>query len=204
MSSSSSSYSLREIVPEREPIPVSDLSDDESVEGPEMAPVAPRIGLGISIEEDPSEPTSDSEMTPEPERVAPAVTGDMGIFVANSLPVAASPTPILPMENMSGSQSSNHADEAVSESSQNRQSEPIREATPCPEQATHKLLNYEEWQRIGGLELLKLGPSRTNHGPNDFQEEFKKEYIPRWVREQREDEFQQLRQGNLTVAQYTA
>ncbi|KAI5658123.1 hypothetical protein M9H77_26916 [Catharanthus roseus] len=44
-SSSSSSYSLREIVPEREPIPVIDLSDDVSVEGPEMAPVAPEIGL---------------------------------------------------------------------------------------------------------------------------------------------------------------
>ncbi|KAI5667378.1 hypothetical protein M9H77_17231 [Catharanthus roseus] len=66
--SSSSSYSLREIVPKREPIPVINLSDHESVEGPEMAPVAPRIGLGTSIEEDPSAPTSDSEMAPEPER----------------------------------------------------------------------------------------------------------------------------------------
>ncbi|KAI5671265.1 hypothetical protein M9H77_11629 [Catharanthus roseus] len=67
-SSSSSSYSLKEIIPEREPIPVIDISDDESVEGPEMAPVvAPRIGPGTSIEEDPSEPTSDSKMTPEPE-----------------------------------------------------------------------------------------------------------------------------------------
>ncbi|KAI5666120.1 hypothetical protein M9H77_15973 [Catharanthus roseus] len=51
-SSSSTSYSLREIVPEREPIPVIDLSDDKSVEGPEMALAAPGIGLGISIEED--------------------------------------------------------------------------------------------------------------------------------------------------------
>ncbi|KAI5668828.1 hypothetical protein M9H77_18681 [Catharanthus roseus] len=73
-SSSSSLYSLREIVPEREPIPVIDLFDDESVEGPKMAPVAPGIGLGTSIEEDPSEPTSDSQMTPELERVAPAAT----------------------------------------------------------------------------------------------------------------------------------
>ncbi|KAI5652882.1 hypothetical protein M9H77_30069 [Catharanthus roseus] len=49
-SSSSSSYSLKEIIPEREPIPVIDLSDDESVEGPEMAPVvAPGIGPGTSI-----------------------------------------------------------------------------------------------------------------------------------------------------------
>ncbi|KAI5665262.1 hypothetical protein M9H77_24585 [Catharanthus roseus] len=79
-SSSSSSYSLREIVPEREPIPVIDLSDDESVEGPEMAPVAPGMGLGTSIEEDPSEPTSDSEMMPEPEGVAPADAEGTGTF----------------------------------------------------------------------------------------------------------------------------
>ncbi|KAI5666402.1 hypothetical protein M9H77_16255 [Catharanthus roseus] len=103
-SSSSSSYSLREIIPEREPIPVIDLSEDESVEGPKMAPVAPGIRLGISIEEDPSEPTSDLEMTPEPERLAPAVTGDMGTFVANSLQVTASPTPIPPMESATGQQ----------------------------------------------------------------------------------------------------
>ncbi|KAI5663829.1 hypothetical protein M9H77_23152 [Catharanthus roseus] len=43
-------------------------------------------------------------------------------------------------ENMLGSQSPNHADEAVSESSQNRQFKPIREATPHPEQATHKTI----------------------------------------------------------------
>ncbi|KAI5662317.1 hypothetical protein M9H77_21640 [Catharanthus roseus] len=56
---------FRQIVPEKEPIPVIDLFDDGSVEGPETAPMAPRIGLGISIEEDPSKPTSDSEMMPE-------------------------------------------------------------------------------------------------------------------------------------------
>ncbi|KAI5673732.1 hypothetical protein M9H77_14096 [Catharanthus roseus] len=100
-SSSSSSYSLREIIPEREPIPVIDLSDDESVEGPEMAPVAPGIGPGTSIEEDPSEPMSDSEMTPEPEREAPAVTGSMGTSVANTMPAAASPTPIPPVASIS-------------------------------------------------------------------------------------------------------
>lgn len=38
---------------------------------------------------------------------------------------------------------------------------------------------------------------------NDFREEFKREYIPRWIWEQREDEFQQLKQDSLTVAQYT-
>ncbi|KAI5659807.1 hypothetical protein M9H77_28600 [Catharanthus roseus] len=41
---------------------------------------------------------------------------------------------------MSGSQSPNRADEAMSESSQNRQSEPMREATPRPEQATHMVI----------------------------------------------------------------
>ncbi|KAI5671496.1 hypothetical protein M9H77_11860 [Catharanthus roseus] len=100
-SSSSSSYSLREIIPEREQISVIDLSYDESVEGPEMATVAPGIGLGTSIEEDPSEPTSDSEMTPEPERGAPAVTGSMSTSVANTMPAAASPTPIPPVASVS-------------------------------------------------------------------------------------------------------
>ncbi|KAI5676503.1 hypothetical protein M9H77_07453 [Catharanthus roseus] len=101
-SSSSSSYSLKEIIPEREPIPVIDLSDDESVEGPEMAPVvAPGIGPGTLIEEDPSEPTSDSEMTPEPEQGTPAVTGSMGTSVANTTPAAASPTPIPPVASVS-------------------------------------------------------------------------------------------------------
>ncbi|KAI5657939.1 hypothetical protein M9H77_26732 [Catharanthus roseus] len=89
--SSSSSYSLREIIPEREPIPVIDLSDDESVEGPEMAPVAPGIGLGTSIEEDPSEPTSDSEMTPEPESVAPTDVTGTGTFTASGSPLSVSP-----------------------------------------------------------------------------------------------------------------
>ncbi|KAI5649479.1 hypothetical protein M9H77_35484 [Catharanthus roseus] len=82
MSSSSSSYSLREIVPEREPILVIDLSDDESVEGSEMAPVALGIGLRTSIEEDHSEPKSDSEMKPEPEGVAPADAEGTSTFTA--------------------------------------------------------------------------------------------------------------------------
>ncbi|KAI5677489.1 hypothetical protein M9H77_08439 [Catharanthus roseus] len=42
--------------------------------------------------------------------------------------------------NMSGSQSPNHANEAMSESSQNIQSELMKEATPPPEQATHKVI----------------------------------------------------------------
>ncbi|KAI5661716.1 hypothetical protein M9H77_21039 [Catharanthus roseus] len=234
--SSSSSYSLREIVLEREPIPVMDLSDDESVEGPEIALVALGIGLGTSIEEDPSEPMSDSKMTPEPKRVAPAATGDMGTFVVDSLPVAASPTPIPPVEsvssfsalpsllrggvrehdicgyclwreqrleaagqqimelreeiswvdalfytahqaqrqdvlvasvlrrskcwieyrNMSGSQYPNHVDKAVSECSQNKQSEPIREATLRPKQTTHKFYGEVEQEIKAELFLEQL------------------------------------------------
>ncbi|KAI5681103.1 hypothetical protein M9H77_02330 [Catharanthus roseus] len=90
-SSLSSSYSLREIVPEREPIPVINLSDDESVEGPEMASVAPGIGLGKSIEEDPSEPTSDSEMMPELEGVAPTDAEGTTTFIAGGSPLSVSP-----------------------------------------------------------------------------------------------------------------
>ncbi|KAI5666201.1 hypothetical protein M9H77_16054 [Catharanthus roseus] len=41
---------------------------------------------------------------------------------------------------MSGSQSPNRTDEVMSENSQNRQSEPTRDATPRPEQATHKVI----------------------------------------------------------------
>ncbi|KAI5653454.1 hypothetical protein M9H77_30641 [Catharanthus roseus] len=228
-----------------------------------MAPVAPGIGLGISIEEDPSEPTSDSEMNPEPERVAPAATGDMDTFIADTLPsllrggvreqdvctyylwheqrVEAAGLQIMELreeisrflgttrdsvdrarvklesrpgcsgsqcpqaENMPGSQSPNHADEAVSESPQNRQSEPIRETTPRLEQTTHKLndiydtLKYEDalrvtfaafrlrgvakdwWLRASEARTLKNQPWTWNN----FQEEFKKEYIPRWVELQR-------------------
>ncbi|KAI5666303.1 hypothetical protein M9H77_16156 [Catharanthus roseus] len=91
---SSSSYSLREIIPEREPIPAIDFLDSELVEGP----VIPSIGLGASIKEDPSEPQSDLEMILEPEEVAPANVGDMGTFVAGSSLIAASLSPILPVE----------------------------------------------------------------------------------------------------------
>ncbi|KAI5673593.1 hypothetical protein M9H77_13957 [Catharanthus roseus] len=90
-SSSSSSYSLSEIVPEREPILMIDLSDDESVEGPEMAPVSPGTGLGTSIGEDLSEPTSDSEMMPEPEGVAPANAEGPSTFTTGGFPLSVSP-----------------------------------------------------------------------------------------------------------------
>ncbi|KAI5640302.1 hypothetical protein M9H77_00179 [Catharanthus roseus] len=132
-------------------------------------------GVRTPSGEDPSEPTSDSEITPEPERVAPVAAGDMGTFVADSrwtadygaergdfsgrCPVLySSPGTLtgngegryargraksvyvtlevynfwnfLIFRNMSGLQSPNHGDNAVSESSQNRQSKPMREATP--------------------------------------------------------------------------
>ncbi|KAI5671299.1 hypothetical protein M9H77_11663 [Catharanthus roseus] len=193
-------------------------------------------------------PHQTQEMTPEPERVAPAVTGDMGKFVANSLPVAASPTPIPPVEsvcsfpalpsllrggvrehkicgyclrfvaqflgttrdsmdrardklgswpgcsssqcpqaeNMSGSQSPNHADEAVSESSQNRQSKPMRDATPRPEQATHKII---ENFMVKIIELLETSmATRRNErvpatGADEALERFLKFRPPEFYRE---------------------
>ncbi|KAI5683009.1 hypothetical protein M9H77_04237 [Catharanthus roseus] len=48
---SSSSYSLREIVPERDPVLVIDLLDSESIEGL----VSQDLEFRVSIEEDPSE-----------------------------------------------------------------------------------------------------------------------------------------------------
>ncbi|KAI5680955.1 hypothetical protein M9H77_02182 [Catharanthus roseus] len=96
----------------------------------------------------------------------------------------------------SSSQSPNHADEAVSESSQNRQSKPIREATPCLEQATHK---YEDALRVtfAAFRLrgmakdwwLRASEARTlKNQPliwNDFQEEFKNEYLVGFVSNER-------------------
>ncbi|KAI5662824.1 hypothetical protein M9H77_22147 [Catharanthus roseus] len=61
------SYSLRENVPDRDPIPIIDLSDSETVEGPEVQEVEP----GVSIEEEPSEGESDVGMLPEQEGAAP-------------------------------------------------------------------------------------------------------------------------------------
>ncbi|KAI5653654.1 hypothetical protein M9H77_30841 [Catharanthus roseus] len=91
---------------------------------------------------------------------------------------------------MSGSQSPNHADKAVSESSQNRQSKPLRKATPRPKQATHKDalrvmfgafrlqgMAKDWWLRASEARTLKNQPWTWN----DFQEELKKEYISRWV-----------------------
>ncbi|KAI5662756.1 hypothetical protein M9H77_22079 [Catharanthus roseus] len=148
-SSSLSSYSLREIVPERKPILVIDISDDESVEGPEMTPVAPGIGLGISIEEDPTLPSllrggvmehdicgyclwreqrveaagqQIVELREEISRV------DTLFCTARQAHRQATARAVM-LEAELGSQSPNHADEAVLESSRNRQSEPMREMT---------------------------------------------------------------------------
>lgn len=38
----------------------------------------------------------------------------------------------------------------------------------------------------------------------DFLDEFRREFIPRWIVEKREDEFQSLKQGSKTVGQYAA
>ncbi|KAI5680189.1 hypothetical protein M9H77_01416 [Catharanthus roseus] len=106
----------------------------------------------------------------------------------------------LVFRNMSGSQSPNRTDEVMSENSQNRLSEPTRD-TPRPEQATHKLndiydtLKYEDALRVtfAAFRLrgmakdwwLRASEARTLKNQlwtwNDFQEEFKKEYILRWV-----------------------
>ncbi|KAI5658585.1 hypothetical protein M9H77_27378 [Catharanthus roseus] len=94
---SSSSYSLREIIPERDPIPVVDLSEGESVE----RPAAQGIEFGMLIEKDPSESESDSEIVAEPEGAAPAYTEVWAPFVAGGSPLAISPIPVLPAESAS-------------------------------------------------------------------------------------------------------
>ncbi|KAI5654108.1 hypothetical protein M9H77_31295 [Catharanthus roseus] len=193
-SPSSSSYSLREIIPEREPIPVIDLSDDKT-----------------SIEEDPSEPTSDSEMTPEPEQGTPAVTGSMGTSVANTMPAAASPTPIPPVASVSSFLASLlrggvreydicalerflkfRPPEFYGDVEQEIKAELFLEQL----NDIYDTLKYEDalrvtfaafrlrgmakdwWLRASEARILKNQPWTWN----DFQEEFKKEYIPRWVR----------------------
>ncbi|KAI5652411.1 hypothetical protein M9H77_29598 [Catharanthus roseus] len=225
--SSLSSYSLREIVPEMEPIPVINLSDDKSIEGPEMAPVAPGIGLGTSIEEDPSEPTLDSEMIPEPERVAPADAEGTSTFTVGGSPLSVSPVcgyclwheqraeaakiqwiehvmswspgqDVLVASVLRQSRCwieyrftiSNHANEAMSESSQNRQSEPIREATPRPEQATHKAI---ENFMIKMTELLEtsMATRRNERVPTTIADEELERFLkfrpPEFYREVEEE-----------------
>ncbi|KAI5653280.1 hypothetical protein M9H77_30467 [Catharanthus roseus] len=61
---------LTEIVLERDPIPLIDMYDSETVEGP----VAREVDPGVSIEEDPNEAESDAGMVPQPEEVAPVRT----------------------------------------------------------------------------------------------------------------------------------
>ncbi|KAI5654289.1 hypothetical protein M9H77_31476 [Catharanthus roseus] len=170
-SSSLSSYFLRGIIPEREPIPVIDLSDDESEEGPEMAPVAPGIGPGTSIEEDPTLPSLLRGGVREYDICSYCLWREQRVEAASQQVVALREEisrmdalfyavhqarrqetaraamlerelywNFLVFRNMSGSQSPNRTDEVMSESSQNRQSEPMREATPHPEQATHKVI----------------------------------------------------------------
>ncbi|KAI5675472.1 hypothetical protein M9H77_06422 [Catharanthus roseus] len=195
-------------------------------------------------------------MLPEPEGVAPVDVEGMDTLAASGSPLQIykfiSAETFWLFRNMSNSRHFNHADEAVSENSQSRQPEPIRENTPRPEmmelletsmatrrhervpvigtddalerflkfrplefygesgQETKAELFLEQlndicgtlrhkdtprvtfaafrlrgmakdwWLRASEARALKNQPwTRT-----DFQEEFKKEYIPLWVREQ--------------------
>ncbi|KAI5662366.1 hypothetical protein M9H77_21689 [Catharanthus roseus] len=82
---------------------------------------------------------------------------------------------------MSDSRPSNYADQAVSENSQSRQPKPTRENTAHPERATHTFrlhgIAKDWWLRASKARALKNQPWTWI----DFQEEFKREYIPRWV-----------------------
>ncbi|KAI5668331.1 hypothetical protein M9H77_18184 [Catharanthus roseus] len=235
-----SSYSRREIVPERESISVIDLSNSESVE----RPVASGIGLGASIEEDPSEPKSDVEMRVEAasqqiaelrkeiswmdalfytarqarrQETARATMLEMELdqmweshaaqereimeliherdwlrrFFAQFVTTTRDSIDRAHVELESrpgcfGSRSSNHADEAVSESSQNRQSELLREATPPPEQVTHTVI---ENSIIKMTELLETSmATRRNErvlatGVDDVSERFLKFQPPEFYGE---------------------
>ncbi|KAI5672961.1 hypothetical protein M9H77_13325 [Catharanthus roseus] len=86
----------------------------------------------------------------------------------------------------SSSQSLYHVNEVVSESSQNRQSEPMREATPRPEQATHKVI---ENFMVKMTELLETSmATRRNEqvpttGADEALERFLKFRSPEFYRE---------------------
>ncbi|KAI5666754.1 hypothetical protein M9H77_16607 [Catharanthus roseus] len=84
-------------MPERDLIPVVELSDGESVEGP----VTQEVEFEALIEEDPSEPKSDLEMVVEPEGVALTDTEGMDSFIEGGSPLAVSLIPVLPAESAS-------------------------------------------------------------------------------------------------------
>ncbi|KAI5650142.1 hypothetical protein M9H77_36147 [Catharanthus roseus] len=77
-----SSYSLREIVPERDPIPMIDLLDSEIVDGL----VAQGVKFRVSVEEDPSKAESNPGMVPKAEGVALLDTEGMSTFIAGGSP----------------------------------------------------------------------------------------------------------------------
>ncbi|KAI5652669.1 hypothetical protein M9H77_29856 [Catharanthus roseus] len=203
----SSSYSLWEVVLERIPVLVVDLSDIEPVDGPAVR----EVEIEVEIEEDPSEPKTGPEMEVEPDRKVPIELGGIDTPIADASPLVVSPTPVLPIDfsilfpiianvgragetvflwilrmqrereiielieeqdwlrqfstqflgttrdftdrthaeleaRMSGTRSPNLIEEATSENSQNRQSEQVREATSCLEQATHGIIRIL-WSR---------------------------------------------------------
>ncbi|KAI5673073.1 hypothetical protein M9H77_13437 [Catharanthus roseus] len=136
--SPSSSYFLREIVPERDPILLIDLSDSEMVEGP----VAQGMELGVSIEEDPSEAESDAEMLPELEGVAlVAAEGIDTLVVGGSL---------------------SHYQYRLFVEAASQQTARLREEILRMDAFWY---TARQAHRTGGLELPKLGHSGTNHGP---------------------------------------
>lgn len=94
---SSSSTSLREIIPERYSVPVVDLFYGEYVEGPERQGVE----VGEEIEKDPNETESDSEMVVEPKGVARVETKGMDTPIADSPLFVVSPIPVVPAESVS-------------------------------------------------------------------------------------------------------
>ncbi|KAI5663733.1 hypothetical protein M9H77_23056 [Catharanthus roseus] len=78
----SSLFSLREIVPERDPVPIIDLSDNETLEGL----VVQGVEHGVSIEEDSSEAEFDARMLPKPEGVALVDTEGVDTLVVGGSP----------------------------------------------------------------------------------------------------------------------
>ncbi|KAI5650487.1 hypothetical protein M9H77_36492 [Catharanthus roseus] len=232
----SSSYSLWDIFPEKDPIPISDLSDSETIEEPVGQQVEAARQQIVELREEISRMdalflgparhidrfrswTGLGSLSPSSfillgmQWIEPAPSWSPGkeVLVANTLrqsrPRIRDETFWL-FKNMSNSRPSNQADEAMFENSQSRQPEPIRENTPCPEQATYMVMeNFmirmtelletsmttrrnelrgiakHWWLRASKAQALKNQPSTWNN----FQEKFRKECILRGATEERND-----------------
>jgi hypothetical protein len=63
---------------------------------------------------------------------------------------------------------------------------------------------FKGQSKIGGFKRKKHeNGSRGNGLGAEFPEEFKRKFIPRWVLECKEDEFQSFKQEGRTVVKYT-